>query len=145
MRPRFEETSTEYKELLQKALELEDLIAKKEKEGSMPDYTGQEAGATVGSHRFETQPGKVPNAFYNTNNVTLSDVEDVPNKGATMENSNVLDKNPHYPTAFSTTGALENFTGEKGAPVQKSLGGNIEKFRLQELKKKIDVLSSRIL
>ena len=67
-----------------------------------------------GYARFEVQPSGVPTAFYNTNNI-VTESEDVANKGATMENSDVLTRtSPYYPTAFSTTGALENFKGGDG-------------------------------
>ena len=73
----------------------------------------------------------MPTAFYNTNNVT-TEVEDIANKGAISENSNVLTRtSPYYPTAFSTTGALENFNGGDGPT-------------MSELKKSIDRLSSRL-
>ena len=74
----------------------------------------------------------------------MIEVEDVKNKGATMENSDVTTRaSPYYPTAFSTTGALENFTGGEG-PVLKSAGGNIQKFQDQQIKKSIEELSRRI-
>ncbi len=130
MKPRFEQTSKEVYDLLKAAQVLESRIAKKE--GSMPDYTSQPEGATVGYARFEAQPSGVPNAYYNTNNVLLDDVQDVTNKGAISENSDVLTReSPYYPTAFSTTGALENFTGGDGPT-------------LSELKKSIDRLASRL-
>tara|TARA_R100001440_G_scaffold26484_1_gene43156 strand:- start:266 stop:661 length:396 start_codon:yes stop_codon:yes gene_type:complete len=130
MKPRFEQASKEVYDLLKAAQNLESRIAKKE--GSMPDYTSQPEGATVGYARFEAQPSGVPNAYYNTNNVLLNDVQDVANKGAISENSDVLTReSPYYPTAFSTTGALENFKGGDGPT-------------LSELKKSIDRLASRL-
>ena len=130
MRPRFEPASDKASALLKAALELENRIAKKE--GSMPDYGGQKEGSTVGHARFETQPGKVPNAFYYTNNAT-TEVEDVANKGAISEMSDVTTRDsPYYPTAFSTTGALENFKGGDGPT-------------MTDLKKSIDRLSSRLI
>ena len=100
MRPRFEPASPMTHELLKAAKELEMRIAKKE--GSMPDYSNQEEGATTGHARFEIQPAGIPNAFYNTNNA-VPQVEDVANKGAISENSNILtEASPYYPTAFST-------------------------------------------
>tara|TARA_R100000388_G_scaffold94906_1_gene84113 strand:+ start:1046 stop:1438 length:393 start_codon:yes stop_codon:yes gene_type:complete len=129
MKPRFEQASKEVYDLLKAAQHLESRIAKKE--GSMPDYGGQEEGSTVGYARFEMQPSGVPNAYYNTNNV-LTQVEDVTNKGAISENSDVLTReSPYYPTAFSTTGALENFKGGDGPT-------------LSEIKKSIDRLASRL-
>jgi hypothetical protein len=127
MRPRFEPREPEVDRLLKEAKKLEERIAKAE-----PNYSGQKEGSKEGYARFEAQPSGVPNAFYNTNNVLLDGVEDVANKGATMENSDVLTRtSPYYPTAFSTTGALENFKGGDGPT-------------LTELKKSIDRLSSRL-
>lgn len=129
MRPRFEQANDKVYELLKAAKDLEGRIAKKE--GSQPDYSGQKEGSTQGSARFEIQPAGVPNQFYSTNN-TIPEVEDVQNKGAISESSNVLDKNPYYPTAFSTTGALENTAGGDGPT-------------MADLKKSVDRLSSRLL
>ena len=130
MKPRFVQASDKAYELLKAAKALEARIAKKE--GSMPDYSGQEEGSDVGHARFEIQPAGIPNAFYNTNN-TVPKVEDVANKGAISENSDVLTRtSPYYPTAFSTTGALENFTGGDGP-------------KMSDLKKSVDRISSRIL
>ena len=129
MRPRYEAGSDKAAELLKAAKALEDRIAKKE--GSMPDYSSQEEGSTTGHHRFEIQPAGIPNTFYNTNNVVPS-VEDVANKGAISENSDVLTReSPYYPTAFSTTGALENFKGGDGPT-------------MTDVKKSVDRLSSRL-
>ena len=129
MRPRFEKANDRAYELLKAAKDLEDRIAKKE--GSQPDYGGQKEGSDVGHARFEIQPAGVPNAFYNTNNA-VPQVEDVANKGAISENSDVLTReSPYYPTAFSTTGALENFTGGDGPT-------------MTDLKKSVDRLSSRV-
>lgn len=130
MRPRFEPASDKASALLKAALDLENRIAKKE--GSMPDYSGQEEGSTVGHARFETQPGKVPNVFYNTNNA-LTQVEDVANKGATSENSNVLDKPTQFPDAYENQmGYRLNDAGGDGPT-------------MTDLKKSIDRLSSRLI
>lgn len=127
MRPRFEPRLPEVDRLLKEAKKLEERIAKAE-----PNYSGQKEGTKEGYARFESQPSGVPNAFYNTNNVLLDGVEDVANKGAISENSNVLTRtSPYYPTAFSTTGALENFKGGDGPT-------------MSELKKSFDRLSSRL-
>jgi len=129
MRPRFEPASPMTHELLKAAKELEMRIAKKE--GSLPDYSNQEEGSTTGHARFEIQPAGIPNAFYNTNN-TIPQVEDVANKGATSENSNILTQaSPYYPTAFSTTGALENTAGGDGPT-------------MADVKKSVERLSSRL-
>lgn len=129
MRPRFEQASPMTYELLKAAKELEMRIAKKE--GSMPDYGSQTEGSTEGNARFEIQPAGIPNAFYNTNNV-VPKVEDVANKGAISENSNILTQtSPYYPTAFSTTGALENTAGGDGPT-------------MADVKKSVERLSSRL-
>ena len=126
MRPRFEPKHSKLEILLKEAKELEERITK-----AQPNYSGQEEGTMEGYARFEGQPSGVPTAFYNTNNI-VAESEDVANKGATMENSDVLTRtSPYYPTAFSTTGALENFKGGDGPT-------------LSELKKSIDRLSSRL-
>tara|TARA_R100001440_G_scaffold37421_1_gene56698 strand:+ start:3235 stop:3627 length:393 start_codon:yes stop_codon:yes gene_type:complete len=129
MRPRFELANDQAYELLKAAKDLEARIAKKE--GSMPDYTSQIEGSDVGHYRFETAVGQVPNAFYYTNNA-VPNVEDIANKGAISENSDVLTReSPYYPTAFSTTGALENFKGGDGPT-------------MTDVKKSLDRLSSRL-
>ena len=126
MRPRFEPKHSKLEILLKEAKELEERITK-----AQPNYSGQKEGSMEGYARFEGQPYGVPTAFYNTNNI-VTESEDVANKGATMENSDVLTRtSPYYPTAFSTTGALENFKGGDGPT-------------LSELKKSIDRLSSRL-
>ena len=126
MRPRFEPKHSKLEILLKEAKELEERITK-----AQPNYSGQKEGTMEGYARFEGQPSGVPTAFYNTNNI-VTESEDVANKGATMENSDVLTRtSPYYPTAFSTTGALENFKGGDGPT-------------LSELKKSIDRLSSRL-
>ena len=126
MRPRFEPKHSKLEILLKEAKELEERITK-----AQPNYSGQKEGSMEGYARFEGQPSGVPTAFYNTNNI-VTESEDVANKGATMENSDVLTiTSPYYPTAFSTTGALENFKGGDGPT-------------LSELKKSIDRLSSRL-
>ena len=126
MRPRFEPKHSKLEILLKEAKELEERITK-----AQPNYSGQKEGSMEGYARFEGQPSGVPTAFYNTNNI-VTESEDVANKGAIMENSDVLTRtSPYYPTAFSTTGALESFKGG-GGPT------------LSELKKSIDRLSSRL-
>ena len=126
MRPRFEAREPEVDRLLKEAKKLEERIEK-----AQPNYSGQKEGSMEGYARFEAQPSGVPNAYYNTNNIPTQ-VEDVTNKGAIMENSDVLTRtSPYYPTALSTTGALENFKGGDGPT-------------LSELKKSIDLLSSRL-
>tara|TARA_Y100000004_G_C8903118_1_gene407407 strand:+ start:776 stop:1168 length:393 start_codon:yes stop_codon:yes gene_type:complete len=130
MRPRFEQGNGKAQELLKAALDLEARIAKKE--GSQPDYSGQKEGSTEGSYRFETQPGQVPNAFYNTNNVP-TEVEDVKNEGASSEKSNVLDKPTQFPDAYKDqTKYRINESGGDGPT-------------MTDVKKSVDRLSSRLL
>ena len=128
MKPRYEPRDEEYDSLLKEAKELEERFTK-----AVPDYANQKEGSTQGVERFETQPGKVPNVFYNTNNV-IPEVEDVKNAGATSEKSNILDKPTQYPDAMDDTGYRIN---EKGGstPIQKSLGGSEEKLNLQDIRK----------
>ena len=145
MKPRFEPRDEEFTDLLNKANELADKVEKaKADRSSQPEYSAKE-GSEHG-YEFRTQSaGKdnVKNQYFSTNN-HLIEVEDIKNKGATMENSDVTTRaSPYYPTAFSTTGALENFTGGEG-PVLKSAGGNIQKFQDQQIKKSIKELSRRI-
>ena len=145
MKPRFEPRDEEFTNLLNKANELADKVEKaKADRSSQPEYSAKE-GSEQG-YEFRTQSaGKdnVKNQYFSTNN-HLIQAEDVQNKGAIMENSDVTTRtSPYYPTAFSTTGALENFTGGEG-PVLKSAGGNIQKFQDQQIKKSIKELSRRI-
>ena len=134
MRPRYEPRSNRADELLKEAKELEERLLAKS-----PEYTSQKEGSTQGVSRFETQPGKVPNVFYNTNNV-VPEVEDVANKGSISETSNVLDKNPYFPTAFSSERLIDGGAG----PIMKSLGGSAENMAVQDLKKAVEQLSSRL-
>jgi len=125
MKPRFEAREPEVDRLLKEAKKIEERINK-----SQPGYDSQKEGSMEGPSRFETQPGKVPNVFYNTNNVPVA-VEDIANKGSISENSNVLDKPTQYPTAMSDLDYRLNDTGGDGPT-------------LSELKKSIDRLSSRL-
>ena len=139
MKPRFENTSTEYKQLMKQAADLEERIEKAQQ--SQPEYKSKEGSEQ--SYEFKTQSaGKdnVKNQGFSTNNHLIQS-EDVKNKGAISEKSNVLDKNPFYPTTDSTDRLVD--VGGEG-PVMKSLGGDIEKFRLQEIRKSMDNISSRI-
>tara|TARA_Y100001938_G_scaffold149917_1_gene238706 strand:+ start:564 stop:986 length:423 start_codon:yes stop_codon:yes gene_type:complete len=139
MKPRFEPRSEEVERLIKEANELEERLAK-----AVPDYT-QKEGSKVGQERFMTQSGGKDNvqaAHYWTNNV-VPEVEDVKNKGAISEKSNVLDKNPHYPTAMSTLESHLNDAGGSG-PVMKSLGGSEERMAIQDLKKSIESLARRL-
>jgi len=142
MKPRFEPRDEEFTNLLNKANELASKVEKaKADRSSQPEYKAKE-GSEQG-YEFQTAKGKVKNQGFSTNN-HLIEVEDVKNKGATMENSDVTTRaSPYYPNAFSTTGALENFTGGEG-PVLKSAGGNIQKYQDQQIKKSIEMLSRRI-
>jgi hypothetical protein len=134
MRPRYEEQSEELTKLLKDAKSLEERLQK-----SQPGFDSQKEGSTQGPSHFETQPGKVKHAFYNTNGV-VPEVEDVKNKGSISENSSVLDKNPYFPTAFSSERLID---GGKG-PIMKSLGGDVERMAVQDLKKSVDRLARRL-
>ena len=125
MKPRYESRSSEVDKLLKEAKELEKRLEK-----SQPGYDSQKEGSMVGPSRFETQPGKVPNVFFNTNNVPI-EVEDVANKGATSENTNILDKPTQFPTAISDLDYRLNDTGGDGPT-------------MTDLKKSVDRLSSRL-
>ena len=125
MKPRYESRSSEVDKLLKEAKELEKRLEK-----SQPGYDSQKEGSMEGPSRFETQPGKVPNVFFNTNNVPI-EVEDVPNKGATSENTNILDKPTQFPTAISDLDYRLNDTGGDGPT-------------MTDLKKSVDRLSSRL-
>lgn len=142
MRPRFEPETPQLEIMLKEAKALEDRIAKVD-EGSQPKYTGQKEGSTQGSARFEIQPSKVPNAFYNTNN-TIPEVEDVKNAGATSEKSNILDKPTQYPDAISDAKYRLNEKGGDGPDLLKSAGGNVQKYQDQQIMKSLKNLSRRI-
>ena len=142
MKPRFEPRSADFDALLKEALELEEKLIEK----AQPGYKEKE-GATVGPEGFYTVAGggkkNVRNQGYQTNNTTI-EVDDVKNKGAISENSDVATReSPYYPTAFSTTGALENEAGGEG-PVMKSVGGSVERIQVQDLKKSVDRLARRL-
>lgn len=145
MKPRFEPRDEDFTNLLNKANELASKVEKaKADKSSQPEYKAKE-GSEQGYEFMTQSAGKdnVRNQGFSTNN-HLIEVEDVKNKGATMENSDVTTRaSPYYPNAFSTTGALENFTGGEG-PVLKSAGGNIQKYQDQQIKKSIETLSRRI-
>ena len=100
MRPRYEPRSPKVDILLKAAKELASRLIAKEQGISFQ----QKEGTTLGDVQFHVQVGGetgVQNQYYSTNQ-RLIDVEDVTNKGAISENSDILDKNPHYPTALST-------------------------------------------
>ena len=126
MKPRYESRSSEVDKLLKEAKELEKRLVEK----SGPGYDSQKEGSMEGPSRFEKQPGKVPNVFYNTNNV-IPEVEDVANKGTSSEASNVLDKPTQFPTAISDLDYRLNDTGGDGPT-------------MPDLKKSVDRLSSRL-
>jgi len=141
MRPRFEPRSADFDALLKEALELEGKLIEK----AEPGYKEKE-GSKVGPEMFVTVTGggkpNVRNQGYQTNNTTI-EAEDVKNTGAISEKSNVLDKNPHFPTAMSTLDSHFNQAGGEG-PVMKSVGGSIERIQVQDLKKSVDRLARRL-
>ena len=88
MKPRFEPRDENFVNMLQKANELADKVQKAK--SSQPEYSAKEGSEQ--NYEFMTQSaGKdnVRNQGFTTNNHLIK-VEDVANKGATMENSNVL-------------------------------------------------------
>jgi len=100
MRPRYEPRSSKIDQLMKAAKEVENRLITKEQ----GNYFQQKEGTTLGDVQFHSQVGGetgVQNQYYSTNQ-RLIDVEDVANKGAISEKSDILDKNPHYPTALST-------------------------------------------
>ena len=110
MRPRYSEISPEVEELMLKALRLNERIEKAKKcpecgmakmackmgcgkmgymEKSVPDYSGQKEGSTVGPSQFVTETGgQTRTAQYWTNGSTI-EVEDMSNKGASQESVNL--------------------------------------------------------
>ena len=100
MRPRYEPRSSKIDQLMKAAKEVENRLITKEQGVNFQ----QKEGTTLGDVQFHSQVGGetgVQNQYYSTNQ-RLIDVEDVKNKGAISEKSDILDKNPHYPTALST-------------------------------------------
>lgn len=140
MKPRFEPRDPEIEMLLKKALELEQQLLKEQ--GVNFD---QKEGTDIADVQFHTQVGGetgVQNQYYSTNQRLIS-VEDVANKGAISESSDILDKNPHYPTALSTLDA--HFMDGGSQKVQKSLvGADEHRYALSELRKAVRKLESRL-
>lgn len=100
MRPRYEPRSSKIDQLMKAAKEVEDRLITKEQGVAFQ----QKEGTALGDVQFHSQVGGetgVQNQYYSTNQ-RLIDVEDVANKGAISEKSDILDKNPYYPTALST-------------------------------------------
>lgn len=140
MKPRFEPRDPEFDQLLKEAIELEQRLLKEQ-----GVEFAQKEGTDLGDVQFHVQVGGetgVQNQYYSTNQRTIS-VEDIANKGAISEKSNVLDKNPHYPTALSTLDA--HFLDGGSQKVQKSLvGADEHKFAVSELRKAVQKLRSRL-
>ena len=140
MKPRFEPRDPEFDQLLKEAIELEQRLLKEQ--GVVYD---QKEGTDIGHVQFHVQVGGetgVQNQYFSTNQRLIS-VEDIANKGAISENSDVLDKNPHYPTAISTLNA--RFLDGGSQKVQKSLvGADEHKFAVRELRKAVQKLRSRL-
>ena len=100
MRPRYEPRSSKIDQLMKAAKEVENRLITKEQGVTFQ----QKEGTALGDVQFHSQVGGetgVQNQYYSTNQ-RLIDVEDVKNKVAISEKSDILDKNPHYPTALST-------------------------------------------
>jgi hypothetical protein len=141
MRPRYEEQSEDLAQLLKGAKDLEQRLAKSK--SSQPEYSAKE-GSEQGYEFMTQSAGKdnVRNQGFSTNN-HLIESEDVANKGAISEVSKVLDKPTQYPDAMDDTGYRINEEGGKG-PVMKSLGGDVERMAVQDLKKSVDQLARRL-
>ena len=139
MRPRYEPRDPEFDALLKEAIELESIISKEQ--GILFD---QKEGTAEGHPQFQRVLGggdTAQSSYYNTNG-RLLDVEDVTNKGAISETSDVLDKNPYFPTAVST---LAGHLVDGGGEIQKSLvGADYHSYTLSELKKAVTQLKNRL-
>ncbi len=137
MKPRFEPRDEDFDTLLHKAKEVEDRIAKR---SSQPEYTAKE-GSTHGHQSFMTQSaGKdnVRSAGFSTNN-HLIESEDVKNKGATSENSNVLDSSWSINDIDRAGGS-----DEQPAALTKTLGTDGEQLKLDTIAKSVERLSRHI-
>jgi hypothetical protein len=140
MKPRFVPRDSKFDGLLKEAIELEERLEK-----ASPDFQ-QKEGSKHGQTQFMTQSaGKnnVQSHGYMTNNV-VPEFEEVKNKGATKENSKILDsfKN-HYPNTESTTASHEGGSDEKPAALKK-MGTSGEQWRLDTITKSIHNLSRRL-
>ena len=140
MKPRFVPRDEKFDGLLKEAQQLEERLEK-----ASPDYS-QKEGSKQGQQRFMTQSaGKdnVQSTGYMTNNV-VPEFEEVKNKGATKENSKVLDSfKDHYPNSESTLGSHEGGSDEKPAALKK-MGTSGEQWRLDTITKSIDNLTRRV-
>lgn len=138
MKPRFEPRSAQFDELMKKAKKTAARLEKNE----------PTEGSTIGPSHFVTETGgntPIKTAHYSTNQ-SLIKVEDVANKGATMEQSNILETGfkETYPTNESTLGAHESGSDESPASLTKTLGATGEQLRLSNIAKSVDRLSRRI-
>lgn len=139
MRPRFEPRDNKFFDILEKTHKLEQRIEK-----ASPNYT-QKEGSTQGPSHFVTETGgQVQTAHYNTNHV-VPEWEDIKNKGATSEKSNVLDSpSGHYPTSESTLASHEGGSDERAPALTKKLGTDGEQLAMDTIAKSIDNLSRRL-
>ena len=138
MKPRFEPRSAQFDELMKKA----------KKTATRLEKTEPTEGATIGPSHFVTETGgntPIRTAHYSTNQ-SLIKVEDVANKGATMEQSNILEAGfkETYPTNESTLGAHAMGSDENPTGLAKQLGATGEQLRLSNIAKSVDRLSRRI-
>lgn len=112
MRPRYEPRDPKVDQLLKAAKDVEQRLLK---EQGVP--FAQKEGTDLNDVQFHTQVGGdtgVQNQYFSTNQRTIS-VQDMANKGAISEKSDILDKNPHYPTAISTLAGHLTDGGDKKA------------------------------
>jgi len=146
MKPRFEPRDEKFTEMLQKANELTDKVEKATAtRSSQPEYTAKE-GSEQGYEFMTQSAGKdnVRNQAFSTNN-HLIESEDVANKGATSEKSNILDKPTQFPDAYDSQLKYRlNEKGGDGPDLLKSAGGNVQKYQDQQIMKSLKTLSRRI-
>ena len=138
MKPRFEPRSAQFDELMKKAKKTAVRLEKNE----------PTEGSTIGPSHFVTETGgntPIRTAHYSTNQ-SLIEVEDIANKGAIMEHSNMLNDGfkETYPTNESTLGAHEMGSDENPTGLAKHLGTTGEQLRLSNIAKSLDLLSRRI-
>jgi hypothetical protein len=139
MKPRWSLPDETFETLLKDAQDLEERLEK-----SSPDFGGQKEGSKVGPSHFETEVGggtSVRNSHYNTNGVPI-EIEDVKAKKPKKENVNLDIHNPQLPSTLSA-----HLTEGKGAPLKKAeeIGGNLFRYKEQEIRKSLDKLSRRLI
>ena len=137
MKPRFEPRDEKFDALLKKTKEVASRINKR---SSQPEYKTTE-GSKVGPSMFTSQTGgntPIRSAHYSTNN-SLIESEDVKNKGAISEKSNVLDTATSINDINREFGVVEPVTS-----VKKTLGTDGRQLQLDTIAKSIDRLSRHV-